>query len=95
MKLAIALGLAMFTTSVSANDWDSSPNNWKNSPNNWENSPNNWQNSPHNWQNSPNKYGNDRIMRGVDGEPSGYVVPKNGGGVNFYDFEGNRRGYLP
>lgn len=78
-----------------AQDWNSNPNNWQNSPYNWNNSPYNWQNSPNNLQNSPNKWGNDRIIRDNQGNPSGYAVPKEDGGVNFFDLKGNRRGYLP
>lgn len=92
--LAFLLGISLSTTAV-AQDWNSSPNNWENSPNNWENSPNNWKNSPSNWENSPNRYGNERIIRDSDGNPAGYAVPKQDGGVNFYDNQGNRSGYLP
>ena len=76
-------------------DWDSSPHNWQNSPHNWENSPYNWKNSPHNWDNSPYKWDNDRIIRDNQGKRKGYAVPKEDGGVNYYDFEGNRNGYKP
>ena len=78
-----------------AQDWNSSPSNWKNSPSNWENSPSNWRNSPSNWDNSAAKWGNDRIVRDTEGNPQGYAVPKKDGGVNFFDFDGNRKGYLP
>lgn len=84
-----------FTASAAAEDWNSSPNNWKNSPDNWENSPNNWKNSPNNWENSPNRWGNERVIRDGSGNAVGYAVPKEGGGVNFFDYEGNRTGYLP
>lgn len=79
-----------------AGDWESSPNNWKNSPNNWENSSNNWKNSPNNWQNSPNNSsGNNGTVRNSDGSSAGYAVPKADGGVNIYDNNGNRTGYIP
>ncbi len=61
----------------------------------WNSSPNNWQNSPNNWQNSPSRFGNERIMRDNRGNPQGYVVPRSDGGVNFFDTQGNRRGYQP
>ena len=80
---------------VAAEDWNSNPNNWNNNPNNWDNNPNNWKNSPNNWDNSPNKWGNDRIIRDNSGNPTGYAVPKDDGGINIYDFNGNRRGYKP
>jgi hypothetical protein len=78
-----------------AQDWGSSPNNWDNSVNNWENSPNNWKNSPGNWENSPNRWGNERLIYDNDGDSIGYAVPKEEGGVNIYNFDGNRRGYVP
>lgn len=88
------LGLCLSAVAV-AQDWNSNPNNWKNNPNNWDNNPNNWKNNPNNWDNNPNRYGNDRIIRYDNGAPAGYAVPKDDGGVNFYDYQGNRRGYLP
>ena len=65
-----------------AGDWENSPNNWKNSPNNWENSPN-------------NSSGNNGTVRNSDGSSAGYAVPKADGGVNIYDNNGNRTGYIP
>ena len=76
-------------------DWEGSPNNWENSESNWENSSSNWQNSPHNWENSRHNYGNERIIRDGNGNAVGYAVPKKDGGVNYYDFDGNRKGYQP
>lgn len=93
-KILLVLGFS-FSSIVSAQDWNSSPDNWQNSQNNWENSSSNWRNSPNNWQNSPNRWGNERIISDSDGSPAGYAVPKLDGGVNFYDSQGNRRGYLP
>jgi len=75
--------------------WENSPNNWENSPNNWENSSNNWENSPNNWENSPGNYLDDRTIRDSNGGAKGYAVPKADGGINFYDNDGNRTGYLP
>jgi len=95
MKTIISLIVVLFSVSVWAGDFNNSPNNWDNSPNNWENSPNNWENSPNNWENSPNKYGNDRILRDADGNAVGYVVPKDDGGANVYNLEGERKAYLP
>ena len=93
VALSIIMGISICV--AVAGDWNSSPNNWENSPNNWNNSPNNWNNSPNNWNNSPNKWGNDRIIYDNDGQPKGYVVPKENGGANVYDLNGNRRGYKP
>ena len=76
-------------------DWDSSPQNWKNSPNNWDNSPHNWKNSPHNWENSPQRWGNERIIRDNSGRPQGYIVPKEDGGANIFNFKGERKVYIP
>ncbi len=92
--LLIILGFGLSSVAV-AQDWNSNPNNWKNSPNNWENSSHNWKNSPNNWENSSHRYGNERIIRDNDGNSTGYAVPKEDGGVNFYDDDGDRQGYLP
>ncbi len=54
-----------------------------------------WASSPFNWQNSPQRFGNDRIIRGPTSSPEGYAVPRQDGGVNFFGFDGTRRGYLP
>ena len=75
--------------------WPTSPANWDNSSANWENSPANWENHPANWDNSAAKWGNPRIIRDEGGQPTGYAVPKAGGGVNFYTPTGQRTGYLP
>lgn len=80
---------------IAQTDWNSSPYNWKNSPYNYENSPYNYKNSPYNYDNSPYKYNNDRIIRDNQGRAKGYGVPKEDGGVNYYDFHGKRRGYKP
>ena len=76
-------------------DWNSNPSNWKNHPSNWDNNPNNWKNHPSNWDNNPNRWGNDRIVRDNQGNPQGYTVPRNDGGLNIFDFQGNRQGYAP
>lgn len=94
MKCIIALGLIVASNAM-AYDWESSPQNWQNSPQNWQNSPQNWQNSPQNWQNSPQRWGNERIIRDNAGNPTGYVVPRGDGGVNMFDLNGNRKGYVP
>ena len=92
MVLAFVL---MSGSALMAQDWDSSPMNWNNSPLNWDNNSMNWKNSPMNWDNSPNRWGNERIIRDEHGRAQGYAVPKEDGGINFFDFDGQRRGYLP
>jgi hypothetical protein len=95
-RMALAGAFVSFLSGASyATEWQSSPYNWQNSPYNWQNSPYNWQNSPNNWQNSPQRFGNDRIIRDQDGQPQGYMVPRQDGGLNFFDFQGNRQGYVP
>ena len=88
--LVIFPGLAIAQT-----DYNSSPYNYKNSPYNYENSPYNYKNSPYNYDNSPYKYNNDRITRDNRGRATGYAVPKQDGGVNYFDLKGNRKGYKP
>ena len=89
--LTVAILIPIFSY---AQDWNSTPYNWKNSPDNWENSPDNWNNSPYNWDNSPYNLESDRIIRDEDGNAIGYGVPRDDGGMNYYDFEG-RWGYQP
>lgn len=95
-KWIIIVLLAGFCSpAIAQTDWNSSPHNWDNSPYNFHNSPHNWNNSPRNWQNSPHRWGNERIIRDSRGNAAGYAVPKPDGGVNYYDLNGNRTGYLP
>jgi hypothetical protein len=74
-------------------NWDNNPMNFENSEMNFENSPMNFENSPMNFKNSPNNFNSDRIIRDNSGHAMGYEVPKPDGGVNYYDFQGHRRGY--
>lgn len=95
MKAMLAALLLCVSGMAVAEDWNSSPYNWDNSQYNWNNSPYNWNNSPNNWDNNPNRWGNERTIRDNNGNPTGYAVPTPNGGVNFYDNQGTRRGYLP
>lgn len=94
--LLISVILTFYGGLAFGQDWDSSPFNYKNSPYNYDNSPYNYKNSPYNYDNSPYKYGNDRIIRDNYGKDTGlYAVPKDDGGTNIFDRNGNRRGYIP
>ena len=95
VKSFLIFGFVLGSTSLHSQDYRSSPNNYQNSSNNYENRSENYNNSPNNYDNSPKKYGNDRIIRDNHGNPQAYAVPKNDGGVNFFDMNGNRIGYLP
>ncbi len=96
IKMIAVTFLSLFSLSATAvTDWNSSPSNWNNSASNWNNSSSNWNNSPSNWENSASKFGNDRIVRDNNGNPVGYAVPKDGGGVNIYNTAGERTGYVP
>ena len=75
--------------------WEDSPMNYDNSEMNWENSEMNYNNSPMNWDNSPMNINSDRIIRDQNGNPTGYIVPKESGGSNIFDLDGNREGYIP
>lgn len=81
------------TGSADITNWDNNPMNFENSEMNFENSPMNFENSPMNFKNSPNNFNSDRIIRDNSGHAMGYEVPKPDGGVNYYDFQGHRRGY--
>ena len=95
LAIAFVVLLLFSGAAVAQTDWNSSPYTWKNSPYNFDNSPHNFKNSPYNWDNSPYKWNNDRIIRDNQGRATGYAVPKEDGGVNYYDFDGNRRSYKP
>jgi hypothetical protein len=90
-KIAISMVIA---GSLLAQDYNSSPYNYRNSENAYDNSPYKYENSPNNYRNQDH-YGNDRIIRDNEGNAEGYAVPKQDGGVNFFDMQGNRKGYLP
>jgi len=86
--------LLLLSTSVYADGpWESSPYNWENNSLNWDNSSLNWDNNSLNWDNNPNNWDSNRIIRNTDGDATGYAVPKTGGGVNYYDLKGDRKGY--
>ncbi len=92
-KISIVLCIS-FTNLFAGDLWESSPNNWENSENNWENSEMNYENSPINWENNPNNIYSDRIIRDDSGNPTGYIVYKESGGANIFNFDGNREGYI-
>lgn len=86
----------LFPISVSAQtSYRDSPYNYRNSPHNYQNSPYNYDNNPNNYKNSRFRYNNERIIRDNKGKAIGYAVPKRDGGVNYFDFRGNRTGYKP
>lgn len=93
-KLCAAVSILItMTVQADITNWDNSPYNFKNSEMNWENSSMNFRNSPMNMENNPININSDRIIRDNSGEATGYAVPKPDGGVNYYDFQGNRQGY--
>jgi len=93
MKKILLIGLTLLTSSSFAwTSWEDSPMNWKNSDMNYENSSMNWKNSSMNWENS-SMNPNSRGIYDADGNRSGYIVPKSGGGFNMFDNQGNRMGY--
>ena len=78
----------MFVATASADGlYDSSPMNFDNNIMNYENSPMNFENSPMN-------YNSNRIIRNDSGDAIGYGVPKANGGMNIYNLDGVREGYL-
>jgi len=95
MKRILAIAILLIPAIALAQGWESSPNNWDNSHLNYENNSLNFKNSPLNHDNSPLKLGNDRIVYDENGKATGYAVPKESGGVNVYDLDGDRVGYTP
>ena len=81
---------------TSAHDLHSSPYDFGNSEYNHENSPYNQRNSPFSHDNSLSGFGdNARVIRDNAGKATGYMVTKPDGGVNFFNADGSRTGYLP
>src|SRR5579863_3587626 len=72
-----------------------SSESWANSPQNWQNSPDNWQNNSQNWQNSGDNYYSTNGIYDSSGNRTGYSVPTENGGINYFNNDGSRRGYQP
>ena len=79
----------------SPQNWRNSPDNWQNNSQNWQNSSQNWQNSPQNWQNSGDNYYSTNGIYDSSGNRTGYSVPTENGGINYFNNDGSRRGYQP
>jgi hypothetical protein len=92
--LIIALVAIAISFAHADGPWESSPYNWENNSLNWDNSSLNWDNNSLNWDNSPNNWDSNRIIRNTDGDATGYAVPKTGGGINYFNLDGVREGYL-
>jgi hypothetical protein len=74
--------------------------NYRCSPMNPDNSTWNWQNSPMNPDNSPLNPSNlgpfsNHSTYDNNGSQNGYIVPRENGGYNVFDSDGNRTGYNP
>lgn len=67
--------------------------NFNNSPYNFENSPYNYKNSPYNFENSQyNVYSQNATYNEI-GQRNGYKTDTNQGVTNYFDNNGNRKGY--
>lgn len=93
--LTILFLFLLCSASWAFTSYDNSPLNYDNSPMNYDNSPMNYKNSPMNYKNSPMNMNSKRIIRDERGNAKGYAVPKQNGGVNIFDLDGNREYYLP
>ena len=95
--LSLSLSMCVMAGSVYAQGLDSenSPYSYDNSKYNSANSPYNYNNSKYNPKNSI--YSNsDRIIYDEQGNATGYAVPKEGGGVNYFEYDKtDRTGYQP
>ncbi len=94
MKILLLL-LILSSAAYAYDPLSGSPYNIDNNMYNPENSSLNPENSPLNPENSTLNPYSERIIRDPNGNPTGYAVPKDNGGVNFFDNNGNRTGYLP
>lgn len=59
---------------------------------NWKNSPQNFKNSPQNYDNSPYGLGKN-VIRDENGNAIGYQTEREDGGRNYYDWDGEWKGY--
>lgn len=95
--LACIVGLYIGTYSRPAcsqvPNWDSSPLNYKNSELNYNNSPYKWDNSPYKFDNSPYDYNSRTGVYTNSGDRLGYETISPSGVQNYFDDNGNRRGY--
>lgn len=94
MKIFYIIISIVYSSSVLADAWESSPYNWENNFLNWDNSSTNWENNPNNWDNNSNNWNSNRVIRDNNGNATGYAVPKENGGTNYFNLDGIREGYL-
>ena len=92
MKQALILLALVPTFALAQQRWENSPYNWNNNASNWDNSSANYKNSPQNWENNPYNYNSNNGIYNEKGERIGYER-KTPTTTNFYDNNGNRRGY--
>ena len=67
--------------------------NFQNSPYNFENSPYNFKNSPYNFDNSQYNINSPNAVYDAQGNRVGYKTESNQGVTNYFDNNGNRKGY--
>ena len=51
--------------------------------------------NPQNWQNSGDNYNSANGIYDRSGNRTGYSVPTENGGINYFNSDGSRRGYQP
>ena len=66
---------------------------YKNSPYNYDNSQYNYANSPYNMDNSAYNPNAKNAVYNAQGQRSGYTTTTEQGVTNYYDNQGNRKGY--
>lgn len=74
-------------------NWDNSPYNFKNSEMNYDNSSYKFDNSPYNWNNNQYNYDSRTRVYTNSGNSIGYETISPSGVQNYFDSNGNRRGY--
>lgn len=80
------IALLIMATTAGAQSNPTTPNH---SPSMWQNSPQNFKNSPTNY----NNYEGKNVIRNENGEAIGYQTEREDGGRNYYDRDGEWKGY--
>lgn len=83
----------MASASHAQTTYEDSIFNFQNSPYNFENSPYNFKNSPYNYENSQYNIYSPNATYNELGQRNGYKTESSTGVTNYFDNNGNRKGY--
>jgi len=91
-----SVGVVLSPACAQVGSYEDDPHWMDNDAHHPENDQNQWENNEFHPDNSRYRMNADNIIRGEDGEPMGYSVEKEGGGTNYFLYDGGGRyGYQP